>query len=188
MCGSMRMIVVGDGSPDKGFTKGSYTFSLIGELSPAAENKIKFLKTAALLSKLDDKEVTYEHLLAAVQKLHNEVSATFSKGMPEVTMRKSCAVDKAKLDKHQIDVVCEHPTLSMRAAGMPYLIIDRKNIKEDVSVINEKYLDFLLDSAAAAYDVDGLWPTLGEGGRKIYWSIVGSEGFKAGRVAIRTRL
>ena len=42
--------------------------------------------------------------------------------------------------------------------------------------------------AAAAYDVDGLWPTLGDGGRKIYWSIVGSEGFQAGRAAIRTRL
>ena len=89
---------------------------------------------------------------------------------------------------HQIDVVCEHPTLSMRGAGMPYLIIDRKSIKEDVGVIDSTYLDYLLDVAASAYDVDGLWPTLGDGGKKIYWNIVGSAGFQAGRAAIRTRL
>ena len=175
------MVVIGDATPDKGFVRGSYSFSLI-------ENKIKFLRQAALLKALDGKEVTYEHLLAAVQLLHVQTAATFSKGMPEASVRQSCRIDQQKLDTHDIDVVCEHPTLSMRCAGTNYQVIDRKNIPEGVPVIYQKYFEYLLDVASSAYDLDGLWPSLGEGGRKTYWSVVQSRGFEDGRTAIRQRL
>ncbi len=82
----------------------------------------------------------------------------------------------------------EHSTLSLRSHGVNYQIIDRRSIKGNVSVIDQAWFEYLLDVASSAYDVDGLWPTLGEGGRKTYWSVVQSEGFKDGRTAIRQRL
>ena len=188
LAGDMRMIVIGDGSPDKGFASGDYSFSLIGEISTAIENKIKFLKGAALLKALDGKEVTYQNILGALSVLHRQTSETFSKGMPEVSVRTSCFVTQEKLDTHNIDIVSEHSTLSLRSHGVNYQIIDRRSIKGNVSVIDQAWFEYLLDVASSAYDVDGLWPTLGEGGRKTYWSVVQSEGFKDGRTAIRQRL
>jgi hypothetical protein len=188
LCGDMRMVVIGDGNPTSGFTPGSYTFSYIGPVSEAVNNKMNFLKAAALLKELDGKSLTTSHILGALQVLHDKTNATFSRGMPEVSTKMSTVIPREKLDKHNIDIVCEHPTLSLRGQNLPYQVIDKRNIKQEVNVIDEVYLDYLLDVAASAYDVDGMWSSLGDGGRRMYWKIHESEGFKAGRAAIRNRL
>jgi hypothetical protein len=97
-------------------------------------------------------------------------------------------ISKDKLDTHQIDIVCEHPALSLRAQNQPYQVIEKRDIKQQVNVIDEVYLNWLLDSASSAYDVDAMWSKLGEGGRKIYWELTQSKGFADGRTAIRQRL
>ena len=182
------MVVIGDGNPTRGFRPGSYTFSYIGDISDKTNNKINFLKGAALLKELDGQPVTRYALLGALQVIHDKTNATFSRGMPEVSTRHSCMISKEKLDTHQIDIVCEHPALSLRAQNQPYQVIEKRDIKQQVNVIDEVYLNYLLDSASSAYDVDAMWSKLGDGGKKIYWELTQSKGFAEGRTAIRQRL
>ena len=67
-------------------------------------------------------------------------------------------------------------------------MIEKRDIQQEVNVIDEVYLNYLLDAAASACDVDAMWSGLGEGGKKIYWEITQSKGFAEGRTAIRQRL
>ena len=107
--------------------------------------------------------------------------------MPEVSTRHSCMVSKEKLDKHQIDVVCEHAALSLRAQNQPYQVIDKRDIQQEVNVIDEVYLNYLLDAAASAYDMDASWPS-GDGMRRVWRKITESPAYNDGLRAIRDRM
>ena len=88
-------------------------------------------------------------------------------------------------------ITCEDPRLSLHAFGQEYLVLDKKLIEagqsEPIGVINQKFLHFLLDWAAAAYDIEGTAPT-GSATKSLRQSVMTSEGFVRGRVAIQSAM
>jgi hypothetical protein len=190
LCGSMRMIVVGKASVSGGFEPG-YKFSYIGETDTSIDNKLAFLRTASLLRVLNGREVTKESLMHAVDVLNNEVVCKFSKGMREVRTVRSKTVPKYDQDYAGVYITCEDPRLSLHAFGQEYLVLDKKLIEagqsEPIGTIDKNFLHFLLDWASAAYDIEGTAPT-GAATKSLRWSIMTSEGFMRGRVAIQSAM
>ncbi len=148
---------------------------------------MNFLKTCSILEAMNGAKITKDSLLAVTELINNKVEKTFSKGMKEVKPVTSCSIDKGTLDAAAVDLICEDSRLSLRVQGFQYLVIDRRLIDYEVPIIDEQFLVYLLDIAASMYDMDASWPS-GQGDRKLWWSITGSDGFKEGRKVLESRL
>ena len=107
----------------------------------------------------------------------------FSKGVSEIVTCKSKVVSKWEVEETGARFVCEDARLSMPHMGKEFQAIDLKLCNRDVPQIDADELDFVLDLAAAALDVekhDAKTPSE----KKIKWAFLESEGFKRARNAL----
>jgi hypothetical protein len=155
------------------------------------DNKLAFLRTASILRVLGGRPVTKESLLYALDVLQNEVVCKFSHGMREVRTVRSKVVTKQEQDYNGVYITCEDPRLSLHAFNQEYLVLDKSLIEAGqegpIEVINQQFLHYLLDFAAASYDIDSMNPT-GDGTKKLRWSVLHSPGFVRGRLAIQSAM
>ena len=66
-------------------------------------------------------------------------------------------VPTALLDQGNVDIICQHPTLSMPGPGRRMLVITKAAIEnrgQKVETIDQDYLHYLLDLAASTYDIE----------------------------------
>ncbi len=190
LCGPMRLVVIGRASMEGGFEPG-YQFAYIGDTDASIDNKMAFLRTASILRVLSGKEVTKESLMAALDTLSNNVVCKFSKGVREVRCAQAMEVSSETQDQAGVRIVCEDPRLSLHAAGQEYLVLDKKLIeakkKEPICTIDQDFLHYLLDYAAASYDIEATWPS-GDATRKLRNRILDSAGFLRARRVIAAAL
>ena len=191
LCGCMRLVVVGKASIEGGFEPG-YQFSYIGQTDASVDNKLAFLRTASILRVLGGRPVTKASLLYALDVLQNEVVCKFSHGMREVRTVRSKVVTKEEQDYNGVYVTCEDPRLSLHAFNQEYLVLDKGLIEagqegRPIEVIDQEFLHYLLDFAAASYDIESMNPT-GDGTKKLRWSVLESSGFVRGRMAIQSAM
>jgi hypothetical protein len=136
--------------------------------------------------------VIEEALLGALAAIQKRVEKKFSKGMNEVTVEYSKPVPRHKLDEASVDIICQDPRLSIPSPGRRMLVIKRSSIEKNgktVETIDPAELSFLLDIAASAYSIEKV--QLGKNAKPtkaIKTQILKSDGFAAGRAAIRSRM
>jgi len=192
--GSSRLVVVGQASESGGFEPG-YSFALIGGsggVDDIISTKINFLKTATLLTELDGKAVDEEALLGAFETIQRRVEKKFSKGMDEVSVEYSKRVEPHQLLAANVKIICQDPRLSMPSPGRRMLVIKKSTIVNNgksVEPIDPDVLSDLLDIAASAYCIEDVH--LGKrakSSKNVRAQIMDSEGFKAGRDSIRSRI
>ena len=158
LCGHMRMVIVGRATEEFGFSEPP-RFAYIGQADAGIDNKVAFLRTAALLTELEGKPVTASSLLGALEVLNARVEAKFSRGLAEMTLKYSMKPEPWQLEQSGTTVVCEDPRLSLAGFGVPYKVIDKQLIKQEVVTIDNAELHFLLDIASSAYVVEDSCPT-----------------------------
>ena len=110
-----------------------------------------------------------------------------SPGAARVTVKRSMAPTTYLVEQTGASFVCEDPILSLPGFGVPYKVIDKQLITEDVHTIDSAELNLLLDIASSAYAVEDA-PDSGPRSRKMKWQIPASEGCRQGRQAIRMRV
>jgi hypothetical protein len=182
----MRLVVVGNGTGQFGFSEPP-RFAFIGPVDTKVDHKIQLLRTATLLQELDGAPITASSLLGALDALNRCVERTFSRGCPAVTVKRSVAPTTWQLEQAAASFVCEDPILSLPGFGLPYKVIDKQLMTEDVRTIDSAELNFLLDIASSAYAVEDA-PESGPLSKRMKWQIPASEGFRQGRQAIRMRV
>ena len=101
-------------------------------------------------------------------------------------------VPTALLDQANVDIICQHPTLSMLGPGRRMLVITKADIEnrgQKVETIDQDYLHYLLDLAASTYDVENT--KVGDQAsatKQIKRGMLMSEAFRLGRSCIRSRM
>ena len=143
--------------------------------------------TACVYRSRNEGPITASSLLGALEVLNARVDAKFSRGLAEMTIKLSMKPEPWQLEQAGATVVCEDSRLSLAGFGIPYKVINKKLIKQEVVTIDNEELHFLLDIASSAYAVEDSCPT-GAATKKLKWQITASEGFHKGREAIRMKV
>ena len=110
----------------------------------------------------------------------------FIRGVKEVVTCTSKSIDDWEMESSGARIVCEDPRLSIPCFGKEYKAINLKLCNRDVSVTEESELNFVLDLAAAAMDIENA-QTKGPAERRIREKMLASEGFARARKALRGR-
>ena len=138
--GEKRLVVVGDHE--------DYCMALIGEASQSVENKLNFLKACQMLTALDGRPVTKEHLLEVIKELNDTVEGKLFK-FAEATTCTAQPVDNGCI------IYCEDERLSMKRPGTTYRALDLDGRNEPLRMLEPDEQEFIIDVAAAIMNIEG---------------------------------
>ena len=90
-----------------------------------------------------------------------------------------------------MDIICQHPTLSMLGPGRRMLVITKAAIEnrgQKVETIDQDDLHYLLDLAASTYDIENTKVGAKASATKQMRGMLMSDVFLLGRSCIRSRM